>query len=98
MERIGLREAVTALRGELGESILAAAGEELPLEVGEITLDFQIELERKATGSGGIRFWVVAVGGEASKTSAITHSVKVPLRPVSESGEPVLTGAGEVPE
>jgi hypothetical protein len=39
--RIGLRDAVEALRKELSESILAGADEELRLQVGEVTLHFE---------------------------------------------------------
>jgi hypothetical protein len=97
MERIGLLEAVTALRTELAESILAAANEQIRFAVGEITLEFQVEVERTASASAGIKFWVVEVGGEGSRTSTNTHTVSIPLKPVSSDGRPVLTGAQRVP-
>ena len=98
MERIGLLEAVTALREELAESILAAANERLRFAVGEITLEFQVEVERTSGASAGIKFWVVEVGGEHSRTAKTAHTVSVPLRPVSSDGRPVLTGAPRVPQ
>jgi hypothetical protein len=97
MERIGLLEAVTALRTELAASILAAAAEQLRFAVGEITLEFQVEVERTAGVSAGIKFWVVELGGEGSRTSKTTHTVSIPLTPVSSDGQPVLTGASQVP-
>jgi hypothetical protein len=92
-----LLDAVTALRSELSESILAAAGEQLRFAVGEITLEFQVEVERTARGSGGINFWVVQLSGEGSRTSTTTHTISIPLRPVSQDGRPVLTGAVRTP-
>jgi len=98
MEPIGLREAVEALRAELSDSITASAGEQLKFEVGEMELEFEFEIERVAEGAGGIRFWVVELGGKASRTSTTTHRVAIPLRPVSADGEPILTGSQDVPE
>ena len=95
---IGLRDAITALRVELSDSIRAAAEEQLRFQVGEITLEFQLEVERVAEGSGGIRFWVVEMGAKASKASSLTHTVTVSLNAVTKSGKPVLTGASEQPD
>jgi hypothetical protein len=95
---IGLREAIAALRAELSDSITASAGEQLRFEVGEMELEFQVEVERVAEGSGGIRFWVVELGGKVSQASTVTHTVKIPLKPVTEDRAPVLTGSQIVPE
>lgn len=98
MKPVGLREAIAALRAELSDSITASAGEQLRFEVGEMELEFQVEVERVAEGGGGIRFWVVELGGKASRTSTVTHTVTIPLKPVTEDRVPVLTGSEEVPE
>lgn len=98
LSRIGLREAVDALRKELSESIVAAADEELRFQVGEVAFQFQFEVERKAEGSGGIRFWVVELGGTASRSSTVTHSITIPLMPVRKDGGPVLTGTPDAPD
>jgi hypothetical protein len=97
MERIGLREAVAAVRVELSESILAAAGEDLRFQVGDLKLDFQVEIARTKAASGGIELWVIDVGMEGSRTSTATHTISVTLKPVTATGEPVLTGAKAVP-
>lgn len=98
MDPIGLREAVEALRAELSESIAASAEEKLRFEVGEMELEFQIAVERVKEGSGGIRFWVVELGGKGSKASTVTHTVKIPLKPVTSDRKPVLTGSSTAPE
>ena len=98
MERIGLTEAISALRSELSESILAAAREDLRFQVNDITMEFQVEIEKAASGSAGIKFWVVQLGGEASRTSTFTHSLSFSLKPVTADGEPVLTGGRKIPD
>lgn len=97
MERIGLREAIAALRQEICASIEDAQGESVRFQVGELTLQFQVEIERGVEGQSGIRFWVVDLGGKASRTNTTTHVVTVPLRPVGADGEPILTGSPSVP-
>ena len=92
MEPIGLKEAVEALRKELSESILAAEGEALRFEVGQITLEMQVAVERKAEGSAGIKFWVVELGGKGTIGTTETHKVTIPLKPIGPQGEPIRTG------
>jgi hypothetical protein len=92
MERIGLADAIRALRTELGESIHAGVEEELRFQVGEIELQFHVEVERSVEASGGVNFWVVQLGGKGGQTSTDTHLVKIPLKPVTSSLEPVVTG------
>ena len=89
MERLGLVEAIQALRQELSDAIQAGGSETLRFKVGEIELGFQVVVERLA--KGGVKFWVVELGGEASK--AMTHTVRVPLTPQDIEGKPVLTDA-----
>lgn len=99
MTRIGLKEAITALRMELSESVAAAPAEELRFQVGEITLEFKVEVERTGEVSGGIKFWVIEVGGKGMQSSGTTHTITVPLTPITRGGQPVLTGddTGNVP-
>jgi hypothetical protein len=105
--RIGLQETISALRKELVESIIASQSERLRFEVGEITMEFHVEVERsteiKGGAKGGIKFWVVELGaaelggGAGSKNKSI-HKVTVPLKPVRDDGKPILTGSDEIPE
>jgi arginine deiminase len=64
--RIGLQETIAALRKELVESIIASQAKGLRFEVGEITMEFHIEVERsteiKGGAKGGIKIWVVELG------------------------------------
>ncbi len=98
MEKIGLKEAIASLRSELSESILASAGEEIRFEVNQIDLKFQVEVERKKEGSGGIKFWVISLGGKGSHAEKDTHTVSLSLKPVNQEGEPILTSSRETPE
>lgn len=98
MERVGLQEAISALRAELIDSINASLQEELRFEVGEITMEFQIELERSVEHKGGINFWVVELGAGGSVSNKDVHKVTIPLKPVRTDRKPVLTGSDQIPE
>ena len=99
MEKIGLQEAIGALRTELSDSIQAATDEDLRFKVGEITLEFQVEVERVAEAKGGLKFWVVDLSGKESVGSKLTHKVIVPLSPIYKNDGAVLTGSSdEIPK
>ncbi|MEX2982897.1 trypco2 family protein [Streptomyces sp. C36] len=80
-EDIELAEAVRAIRDGLAEAAEAGAGERLAFDVGEIALEFTVELRRDAKGTGGVKAWVVDTGTEASRGSTRTHRVAFTLTP-----------------
>ncbi|MGB3310537.1 MAG: trypco2 family protein [Nodosilinea sp.] len=96
--RIGLQDAIAALRAELIESVVASQGERLRFEVGEITMEFQVEVERGVDAKGGIQFWVVELGAGGAVKDKNVHKVVIPLKPVRADGKPILTGSDDVPE
>jgi Trypsin-co-occurring domain 2 len=95
--RIGLEETIAALRQELIASVIASQGEGLRFEVGEVIVEFNFEVERSADAKGGIKFWVVELGGSTGIKDKSIHKVTIPLKPVRRDGKPVLTGGDEVP-
>ena len=95
--RIGLEEMIAALRRELIASIVASQGEGLRFEVGEVTVEIHVEVERSANVKGGIKFWVVELGGSDGRKDKSIHKVTIPLKPLRRDGKPVLTGSDEVP-
>lgn len=102
-KRIGLREAIAGLRTELIESVKDSQGEQLRFELGEITMEFQIEVERSIEANGGLEFYVVKLGAGGTEKAKDVHKVVIPLKPVrysrtSNSLVSVLTGSDEIPE
>ena len=98
MPQLSLRDTIGAIRQELTQSILAARDAEVRFEVGEINLEFHVEIERSVEGRAGIHFWVVELGATADQSSKTTHRVSIQLKPVGRDGAPILTGAREAPE
>jgi Trypsin-co-occurring domain 2 len=95
MERklqIPLAETIRALRHELLMAVRAGEQEDLRFALGPVELELQLEIARETGGEAGIAFWVISLGGKGSRSSATTHTVKLTLTPVSESGD-VLVGS-----
>jgi hypothetical protein len=98
IRKIELKETLEALRIELGEAILVSEGKQIRFEVGEIELEFQVVIEKSKEGKGGIKFWVVEMGGGVTNKDAITHKIKIPLKPIWKDGKPVWTGSDDIPD
>jgi hypothetical protein len=87
---IPLAQLVRALRRELNEAVREGEDDDLRFSLGPIELDLQVTVGREAEGEAGIRFYVVTIGGKGSRSTAVTHTVKLKLDPVAADGETVL--------
>jgi len=85
-ERLGLAEALAALRQELTSAMTAGAGERVRFELGTVEMEFQLELSKERGGEAGVKFWVVTLGGKGSTTSGSTHRVTLQLTPRGADG------------
>jgi hypothetical protein len=97
MDKLSLKDTIGAIRLQLTDSIRAAQSEELRFEVGEIALEFEVQVERTGEGTAGVKFWVVELGGKVGGSSSVTHRVSMHLKPVSSDGSPVITGVDQIP-
>jgi Trypsin-co-occurring domain 2 len=76
-----LSDAVEAVRQALLTGAARGAGAAVRFEVGEIHMEFAVELQRARTGHGGLRAWVVEAGADTARSAARTHTVSLTLRP-----------------
>jgi hypothetical protein len=72
-----LAAAIEAPRGELVVALEKGKDAEVRFALGPVELEFQVEVSREMGADAGIKFWVVALGGEGSRSSATTQSVQV---------------------
>lgn len=80
-DQIGLAEAIRKVREELMNARQEGEGKDLRFRLGEVQLEFQVQLTREGAGDVGVKLWVVSVGAKGGVTSADTHSVSVSLVP-----------------
>ncbi len=89
-KEIGLVEAIEAVRAELTRAVAENADKEIQFPVDKVDLEFHVGVTRTADATGGIRFWVIELGGRASHESESVHTVKVSLgAPVDVQGKTI---------
>jgi Trypsin-co-occurring domain 2 len=82
---IGLSEALIALRKELLDAWQEGEGEgrRLRFRVPEpIELTFQVAATKEAKADGGVRWWIVSLGGEVSRSGVHTQTIHMKVAPV----------------
>jgi hypothetical protein len=97
---VPLARAIEALRRELVEAVKAGKEQEVRFALGPIELEFQVEVSREAGAEAGVKFYVLALGGKGTRSSATTHTVRLSLSPVlgADVGtdRPLVVGSEQV--
>jgi hypothetical protein len=83
---VDLADAVRAIRDGLTTAAEAGEGAPLRFELGEIQMEFTVEVRRDARAKGGVRAWVVDAGAEAGAARGSTHRVAFTLKPTRGDG------------
>ena len=78
---VGLADAVRALRSELTTAMAEGEGQQLRFQLGDVEMEFLLEVTKEVGGEAGVKFWVVSIGGKAGVSSGSTHRVKLALTP-----------------
>lgn len=87
--RIELADAVQAVRDELITAAGRSSGQDVVFEVGDIELEFSVELRKEAKGGLKVKAWVVEAGADVGGGTTRTHRVAVTLRALdSRTGQP----------
>lgn len=87
---VGLVETLAALRAELARAVDEAAGEEVQFPVDSVQVAFQVGVTADRQAQGGLRFWVVELGGQAGWARESVQTVTVSLGvPVDRHGRPI---------
>jgi hypothetical protein len=80
---IPLADMIETLRRELQRAQTQSADEVIRFETEKVELELQVAISQKATGEGGVQFWVVKAGGKLDRTDMTTHTFRLTLVPVS---------------
>ncbi|MFB6532195.1 trypco2 family protein [Streptomyces sp. NPDC056399] len=81
MTDIELADAIESVRDQLVEAAVRATGKPVAFEVGDIEMEFTIELRKEVKGGAKVKAWVVEAGADASRTRGDTHRVSFTLKP-----------------
>ncbi len=87
---IELADLIRQLRAELVAAMAAGEGEQLRFALGPVDLELSVSVQREASGSGKLRFWVAEVGADASLSRTDTQLIRLRLDPqLLRDGVPV---------
>ncbi|MFJ1901309.1 MULTISPECIES: trypco2 family protein [unclassified Streptomyces] len=78
---IELADAVESVRNQLIEAAARGTGRPLAFEVGDIQMEFTLELRKEVKGSARVKAWVVEAGADAGRSTGHTHKVAFTLKP-----------------
>lgn len=82
-DSIELADAVQAVRDELLTAAARSAagqGSELEFEVGDIQMEFTVELRKELKGGTKVKAWLLEAGADAGRSSAQGHKVSFTLK------------------
>lgn len=94
---IPLSELIDAVRGELELAAWKAENKDLQFLVEDVQLELEIETSRSRGGEGGLKIWVVNVGGKRERSDASTQRVTLTLGPVYRDGTSLKVSDRESP-
>jgi hypothetical protein len=77
-----LAQAIGGIRAELTEAMASATDEQLRFDVGDVELEFTVDVRRDRQAKGGVRVWVADLGGGGGTVRGSANRLKVILHPV----------------
>ena len=90
MGELGLAEAISQLRREIGVAMQAAHDEPLQFQLGPVELELQVALTMKGGVKGEAKWVVVSFGADAGGERTRMHTVKLKLTPKVAGGGDTL--------
>ncbi|MBT2897862.1 hypothetical protein HET64_14770 [Streptomyces sp. McG3] len=81
LDGIELADAVASIRNQLIDAAARATDHPVAFAVGDIQMEFTLELRREARAGGKVKAWVVEAGADAARTTGRTHKVAFTLTP-----------------
>ncbi|RSS38083.1 trypco2 family protein [Streptomyces sp. WAC08241] len=81
MTEIELADAIQSVRDQLVTAAARATGQPVAFEVGDIEMEFTIELRKEVKAGGKVKAWVVEAGADAGRSRGDIHRVSFTLKP-----------------
>jgi hypothetical protein len=99
---VPLSAAIASLREELTRAWWDAQHRSVRFKPSPVELTLQVAVTSESQGTAGVRWWLIELGGEMSRQSAVTQTVKMTLEPRmfdESTGKPLefLIDAAEEP-
>ena len=87
---VGLADAIGALRDELIRAWSSSQQQRLRFKPSPVQLTVQVAVTSAGKGRAGVRWWLVELGGEVSRETVTTQTLRLSLDPVmyDDQGRP----------
>src|SRR5664279_4192829 len=88
---VPLAAAIGALRDELTRAWWDGRDRSVRFEPSPVELTLQVAVTSASKGSAGVKWWLIELGGEVSRQSVVTQTVKIALVPrmFDKNGQPL---------
>ncbi|MFE5814209.1 trypco2 family protein [Streptomyces sp. NPDC056479] len=91
--RIELADAVQTIRDELLTAARRSAGQDLVFELGDIQMEFTVEIRKEVKAGAKLRALVVDAGADTARADSRTHKVSFTLQAKdARTGAPLKVG------
>jgi hypothetical protein len=94
-EWVGLSDAIAALHTEIQSARDKGRTQEVAFDLGEIQVEFMLEVVKEGSGQSGVNFGVVSFGARGGVATGSTHRVTLTLKPRDSSGRGRVSIADE---
>ncbi len=92
---VGLPEAIESLRADLAAAWWDGMQRRVRFKVEPVELTVQVGLKQTGKGSAGVRWYILAMGGERSREVATMQTLKLRLTPFLFDDQGNVLPAGE---
>ena len=90
VQKIGLAEAIEAIRAELAEAMEKGAGSPVRFQAKQVTLAFHVGVTRNDGEGGRLNLWIVELSKEVGYATETIQQLSITLLPVDAEGQQVL--------
>jgi hypothetical protein len=84
-----LSDAIESLRTELEHAQKEGESKELRFNIEAIEIELEVLVEKEGSGDTKVNWWILAAGAEARVKNANKHRLKLTLKAVDASGQPL---------
>ena len=88
-DELGLAAAVATVRDELLTAAKQAGDQDIRFEVGDVTMEFSVEMRKDVRAKFGFTAWVITAGADGSAGRSDVHKVTLSLHPHQADHSPV---------
>ena len=85
-------EVIETVRAELIRAVSKGVTEPIQFVLGDVELELKVTASRETAATGGVKLWVLTLGGNHKMSDAEVQVVRLKLSPVDARARPAIEG------